>query len=242
MLYFLPNHPSFAEMPGLERALRANVTPAMVRRIAEAGAGGRVLAVNATSLDDGAPRVFDLVAEARRAAATGEIDRIHKVMLASAGIPGAFPFRVVDDQMYVDGGVTGNIIYGGRLAEQDSLAAAWQRAYPGVAVPKTRYWVLFNNQFRPPPVVVEPRWPAVVSRSLETGTRAATATAVRHLFAMAEVSRLKRGADVEVRVASIPDDWRPPKPGVFVRETMNDLADLGERMGAEPSAWRAAPW
>jgi hypothetical protein len=59
---------------------------------------------------------------------------------------------------------------------------------------------------------------AVIQRSLETSSRAATATAVRHLFAMAEISRLKRNADVEVRVVSIPGDWVPPVPGVFKKD------------------------
>ena len=49
---------------------------------------------------------------------------------------------------------------------------------------------------------------------------------------MAEISRLKRKADVEVRIVSIPGDWFPPVPGTFIKETMNNLADLGERMGA----------
>jgi predicted acylesterase/phospholipase RssA len=34
-------------------------------------------------------------------------------MLASACIPGAFPFRIIDQELYVDGGVTRNILYGG---------------------------------------------------------------------------------------------------------------------------------
>ena len=72
-------------------------------------------------------------------------------MLASAGIPGAFPFRIIDGQLYVDGGVTGNIIYGGRIAEEDSLPAQWQKTYPNLLIPKFRYWVIFNNQFRPVP-------------------------------------------------------------------------------------------
>ena len=67
-----------------------------------------------------------------------------------------------------------------------------------------RYWVIFNNQFRPVPEVTAPRWPSVIQRSLETSTRAATATAVRHLYAMAEISRLKRKAEMEVRIVSIP--------------------------------------
>jgi len=32
-------------------------------------------------------------------------------------------------------------------------------------------------------------------------------------------------------------DWSPPGPGVFVKGTMNNLADLGERMGADPASW-----
>jgi hypothetical protein len=241
-LYFLPDNISFAEVPGLEREMRKYITVDMLRRIAKAGADGRLLAVNTTNLDEATSRVFDLVAEAQRAADTGQVDRVHSIMLASAGIPGAFPFRIIDDELYVDGGVTGNIIYGGRIAEEDSLPALWQKAYPNLPIPKIRYWVIFNNQFRPIPQVTAPNWPAVISRSLETSTRAATATAVRHLFAMAEISRLKRKADVEVRVVSIPPDWSPPVPGVFIKETMNNLADLGEKMGANPANWRDEPW
>ena len=240
-LYFLPDNISFAEVPGLEREIREHITVDKLRRIAQAGAGGRLLAVNTTDLDTGTSRVFDLVGEAQRAVNSGQLDRIHNIMLASAGIPGAFPFRIIDGQLYVDGGVTGNIIYGGRIAEEDTLPAQWQKTYPNLLIPKFRYWVIFNNQFRPVPEVVAPNWPAVIQRSLETSTRAATATAVRHLFAMGEISRLRRKADVEVRIVSIPGDWFPPVPGTFIKETMNNLADLGEKMGANPASWSTEP-
>jgi hypothetical protein len=241
ILFFLPDNISFAEVPGLEREMRSHITIDMVRNIAKAGSDGRLLAVNTTDLDEGTSRVFDLVAEAQRAVAENKLDRIHSVMLASAGIPGAFPFRMIDDQLYVDGGVTGNIIYGGRIGEEDSVPAQWQKSYPGLPIPKIRDWVIFNNQFRPVPVVTPPNWPAVIQRAMETSTRAATATAVRHLFAMAEISRLKRKADVEVRVVSIPGDWFPPVAGTFIKETMNNLVDLGERMGADPASWSTEP-
>jgi hypothetical protein len=240
-LYFLPDNISFAEVPGLEREIRDHITVDMLRRIAKAGADGRLLLVNTTELDVGQPRVFDLVAEAQRVADSGQIERVHNIILASAGIPGAFPFRMIDGELYVDGGVTGNIIYGGRIAEEDSLPALWQKAYPNHGDPKFRFWVIFNNQFRPVPKPVAPNWLAVIQRSLETSTRAATATAVRHLFAMAEISRLKRKADVEVRIVSIPGDWLPPVPAIFNKETMNNLADLGEKMGADPASWSSEP-
>ena len=237
MLYFLPDNISFAEVPGLEREMRQHVTMDMVRRIAKAGADGRMLVVNTTNLDDAAPRVFDLVEEAQRAADSGVLERIHNIMLASAGIPGAFPFRIIDQELYVDGGVTGNILYGGRAEEENALPALWQRTYPDVPIPKIRFWIIFNNQFRPVPHLTPPKWMAVVQRSLETATRASTATALKHLVALAEIARLKRNADVEIRIVSIPGDWFPPAPGVFVKETMNNLADLGERMGADPTNW-----
>jgi Patatin-like phospholipase len=240
-LYFLPDNISFAEVPGLEREMHKHITLDMLRRIAKAGADGRLLAVNTTNLDEATSRVFDLVVEAQRASDSGQVDRVHNIMLASAGIPGAFPFRIIDEELYVDGGVTGNIIYGGRIGEEDSLPALWQKAYPKLPIPKIRYWVIFNNQFRPVPQATAPKWPAVISRSLETSTRAATSTAVRHLFAMAEISRLKRKAEVEVRIVSIPGDWVPPVPGIFIKETVNNLADLGEKMGADPASWSNQP-
>jgi hypothetical protein len=237
MLYFLPDNISFAEVPGLEREMRQHVTMDMARRIAKAGADGRWLLVNTTNLDDAAPRVFDLVQEAQRAIDSGELERIHNIMLASAGIPGAFPFRIIDQELYVDGGVTGNILYGGRTEEEEGLPALWQRTYPDIPMPKVRFWIIFNNQFRPVPHVTPPKWITVVQRSLETATRSATATAVRHLVALTEIARLKRNADVEIRMVSIPGDWFPPAAGVFVKETMNNLADLGERMGVDPASW-----
>ena len=237
ILYFLPNNISFAEVPGLEREMREKIDLALITRLAEAGQDGRMLVVNTTNVDDSTGRVWDLVAEAQRVRTTGDVDRVHRILLASSGIPGAFPFREIDNELYVDGGVTGNILYGGRLREEDTFTAVWARQYPDTPIPTLRYWVIFNNQVRPPPQVTAPTWPAVVSRSLEMGTRSATLTSMRHLYSLAEIARLKHGATIEVRIVAVPGEWSPPKPGVFVSETMNNLADLGERMGSDPASW-----
>jgi hypothetical protein len=237
-LYFLPANESFATVPGLESELRTRVDMAMIRRLADASQQGRFLLVNTTDVDDGGSQVWDVGSEAQRAVESGNVDRVHRILLASAGIPGAFPFREIDGALYVDGGVTGNILYGGGTREERSLPAMWAAAYPDLPMPTVRYWVIFNNQLRPLPQVTAPTWTAIVARSLEMGTRAATVTAIRHLFAQADIAELKRGGEVEVRVVAVPNDFVPPKAGVFIKETMNALADLGERMGADPSSWR----
>jgi predicted acylesterase/phospholipase RssA len=211
---------------------------AMIRRIADASRQGRFLLVNTTDVDDGGSRVWDVGSEAQRAVESGDVARVHRILLASAGIPGAFPFREIDGALYVDGGVTGNILYGGATREEQTLPALWAVTYPDLPVPTMRFWVIFNNQLRPLPQVTAPTWTAIVARSLEMGTRAATVTAIRHLFTQAEVAELKRGGEVEVRVVAVPNDFVPPKPGVFIKETMNALADLGEHMGADPASWR----
>jgi hypothetical protein len=236
-LYFLPVNESFATVPGLERELRTRVDLALLRRIADASRQGRFLLVNTSDVDDGGGWVWDVSSEAQRAVESGDVERVHRILLASAGIPGAFPFRVIDGALYVDGGVTGNILYGGGTREEQTLPAVWAVRYPQLPVPTLRMWVIFNNQLRPLPQVTAPTWPAVIARSLEMGTRAATVTAIRHLFAQAEIAHLKHGGAAEIRVVAVPNDFVPPKAGVFIKETMNALADLGERMGADPTSW-----
>jgi hypothetical protein len=135
--------------------------------------------------------------------------------------------------------MTGNILYGGRLSGEGDFAAVWTRLYPGTPIPPIRYWVIFNNQFHPPPEIVQPNWKTVLPRSVDLSSRSATVNGIRHLFALATIARLQSGADVQVRYIAVPDDWAPPKPGVFEKETMNALADMGERMGADLKSWQS---
>jgi hypothetical protein len=108
-------------------------------------------------------------------------------------------------------------------------------------MPRLRYWIIFNNQFRFPPQVTQERWPEIMSRATIMATQTSTMNSMRHLYAQAELAHLKHNADVEVRVMAVPDAWVPPKPGTFQKEVMNALADLGERMGADPASWRTEP-
>jgi len=240
-LFFLPNNPSFFTLPGLERDLRAALDRGMIERIAAAEGTGRALLVNTTNVDFGDMRAWDIVAEAKRSLAGNNEDHVRTILLASAGIPAIFPARGIGDYLYVDGAITGNILYGGRAREDESFPALWLAAHPKRAMPRLRYWVIFNNQIRFPPQVTQDRWPDIMSRTTIMSTQASTVNSMRHLYAQAEISRLKYRADVEVRVMAVPDAWVPPKPGSFQAEVMNELADLGEKMGADPASWRTDP-
>jgi len=128
---------------------------------------------------------WNIIAEAKMALARNDPERVPRLLLASAGIPGFFPARDIDNYLYVDGAITGNILYGGGRGESATLPALWQVKHPGVPMPRMRYWVIFNNQLRAPPTIVRPRWFDIIMRSVEVSTRAASLNGMRQLFQIA---------------------------------------------------------
>ena len=90
MLFFLPNNPSFYILPGLERELRGALDRPMLERIAAQEPTGRSLLVNTTNVDFGDMHAWDIIAEARSAVTGNNEERVHEILLASAGIPGHF--------------------------------------------------------------------------------------------------------------------------------------------------------
>jgi hypothetical protein len=144
--------------------------------------------------------------------------------------------------LYIDGSMTGNILIGGPQAHADreTFIARWLTAYPQLPLPTLRYWIILNNEVRWPPEVVPHKLGAVLSASLTASSRSATINCIRLLILQADLARLTNNADIEVRIVAVPDGWVAPKPGSFVAETMNALADLGEKMGADPGSWRTS--
>ena len=238
LLFFMPDNASFAEVPGLEREVDSFINMDFARRVADESTRGRMLFINTTNLDDGSQLPFRWGLAAQRAVKDGDIRRLQNILLASSGIPGAFPPRQVDSWLLVDGAVTSNIIYGGAMRREDSFGASWKRLYPQQPMPKLRYWVLLNNYAVAQPRTVQPTWPSVIERSLEVAVRASTTVALRHLYAMAEVTRLRGDGETEVRWVAIPNSWKAPVEGIFKEPTMRSLSDLGRAMGRDPASWK----
>jgi len=236
-LFFLPTNPSFMTIPGLDRDVRTVIDAQFVARMAEQSKLGKGLVVSATDLDFGRQRFWEVGFEAELAAESGDLDRVHRILLASAAIPAVFPAIAIDDSLYADGGVSANVFLRLEHRNPNSLVARWFAAHPGEPLPKFRYWIVINNQTEHRPSVVQPRWPGVVGPSLEVAVRAATLAQVRWLATEAVLVNTVYGAEIEVLVVSIPNDWTPPLPGDFRKETMESLSDLGRALGADPSSW-----
>ena len=241
LMFFMPSNPSFYALPGLEQEMSAKLDRPMLERVVAEGAKGRTLLVNTTNIDLGEMRAWDIVAETKTALRKNDEKHVYSVLLASAGIPAVFPARDIGEWLYVDGAITGNILYGGRAGEADSFPVRWRKAYPREPLPRLRYWVIFNNQVRFPPQITPERWPDIMSRATIMGTQTSTLNSMRHLFTLAELVRVKHEAEIEVRFMAVPDSFVPSVPGSFKSEVMNTLADIGEQMGANPESWRTDP-
>ena len=236
-LFFMPDNESFAEVPGLERVMRTEIDVERIRRIAEQGELGRALFVNTTDLDLGCLHPFELTSAAKLAGENGDYERVYQILLASSGIPGVFPSREIDGVLYVDGCITANILHGGVTKREQTPLYRFRQAMPDEPPMKMRYWVVLNNQQRSQPCVTQPTWPDVLARSVDVSVRASTITSLRHLYAHAEVSNLLGDGEIEVRWIGIPNDWRAPVEGIFKKETMNSLADIGYQLGKSRAAW-----
>ena len=84
-------------------------------------------------------------------------------------------------------------------------------------------------------------WPAIVQRSLYVAVRSAEAIALRHLYALAEATKLRGDGDVEVRWVAVPQTWKPFNDQFFDKTTMRQLSDEGRRLGADPNSWMTNP-
>ncbi len=241
LLFFLPGNPSLLTLNGLEQELRTQVNAELVRAIADGSRDARVLCVASTNLDYGEQRIFDVGAEAEVVAPSGDASRIHQMLLASSAIPGAFLPRIIDGCMYVDGGVTSNILYNPDMNAPDSGLALWRRKHPDRPIPRQRIWVVIDEQFDTAPKVVQPTWVSVAGASVELMIRSSTHTALRQLADEAALIRSTTGADIEVRYVDIPGTWKDPASdtGMFDKRTMDSLATLGMKMGADPSSWKS---
>ena len=108
-------------------------------------------------------------------------------------------------------------------------------------MPKFRVWVVVNQQLKPQHAVTQPKWISISARALGTLTSASQLFALALLREMTHVAETDRGMDIELRFVSIPVD--APKnetKDMFAKEYMLGLADLGRKMGADPSTWQTA--
>jgi len=238
-LAFWPSRVSMFDNENLEAYIRGQIDEDLVRAVAEGAEEDRIVLVGATNLDQGRMRVWNLCTEARGALGSKSVDRIQSMLLASAAIPAAFPPVEIDGDMYVDGGASEQLYALGDTNRDHNPARIWRERHPGIPLPKVRVWIIVNTKLELDPAITQPKWGAIVGRSISTLMRASLVSTLQRLQATAEMYRKSDEIDVEFRYVAIPDDYSPVEgEEMFDEEIMTALSDLGRKMGADPSSWR----
>jgi hypothetical protein len=233
LLFFLPRRTSFLDNSALESLVEEFIDDERTRRIARVRREeSRVLLIGTHNLDEGLMRTWSVGLEAAR---PDGVDRVRRILLASAAIPVVFPPIEIDGALYADGAVSSPLFLG--TGTPLHVAALWQEANPELAAAKIRVWVIVNEKLSSEPRVAQPAWLDVGIGIARSMMRSGTYAALRTTELMALYLR-ERGADVEFRFVHVPADFEdPPAQDLFDRQTMQRLSDRGVEMGRDPASW-----
>ncbi len=238
-IYVHPENASLMDIPGIERDLESIINVDFAKKINDATTDGRILLIQTGNIDQQIPGVFDFTKESQKAEEIKDASRMQEIILASSAIPAIFPPREIDGTLYVDGGAIGNFYTGGRgSAKHDTFGQLWKKHHPDAPIPLTRYWVILNGNLRIPPEISEPTWPEIFNRSFQLLYTSAEITALRFLYARAELTQARGDGKVEVRWIALDTPLPAPDPtNMFNQAAMQSLSDYGKKIGANPKSW-----
>ncbi len=235
-LAFWPSRVSLYNNDKLAGYIRDQIDEDLVDLLAQGADEDRVVLVGATNLDKGRMRVWNLCTEAR---SSGAVELIESMLLASAAIPMAFPPVEIDGDMYVDGGASEQLYALGDTNRVLNPATIWRDRHPDIPLPPIRIWIVVNTKLELGPAITQPKWGAIVGRSISTLTRASLIGTLQRLQATAAMFENIDDVAVEFRFVAIPNDDEPIAADEFFdKEIMVGLADLGYRMGTDPESWQ----
>ncbi len=234
--------PGVLSTNNLQGLVDTYVDTQMVRDIAREQAKGRSLLVATTNLDTQSGIVWDIGAIAKSAVDSKSPeqiirgrDLIRKVLVASASVPGAFAPVMIDvdrqtpqgiepfSEMHVDGGVTLPF-----FVLPESLLN-WE--VPRDLFSGGHIYVLINGKISPQPSVTPYNAINIMSRSLETLTKA---QARSNLIAVEGFAQ-RNGMDIGV--VSLPDEFTEGGMLAFEADSMRRVFYYGFQLGASDKLW-----
>ncbi len=227
-----------ADTTPLFRTIARELDATMIARIGEGYRQGRLLLIGTTNLDAQVPVIWNVGA----IAASGHPDApalIHRIMLASASIPGAFAPALFDvtvdgvrhQELHVDGGAFAQaFLY--PVAVTQARRARIARRLP---VQPIRAWVIRNARLDPNWAATDRRTMTIAGRAVETMIASSGLNDVMRIWLNAQRD------DVEYRLAYIGSDFDVPYTTPFNPAYMGPLFEYGRARAAAGYDWARQP-
>lgn len=229
---------AMADNTPLYRMIARYLDANMLRAIAAAYNDGRLLLIGTTDLDQQQPVVWNIGA----IAASGHpsaLSTIHKILLASAAVPAAFPPVMFDvtvngqlrQEMHVDGGAVAQVfLYPPALAR--TRQARMRRGQDVAAV--TAY-IIRNGRLEPGWQPVKRKIFTIAGRAISTMIATSGVNDVQRIY----FNTQRDGIDFNL--AAIGSDFRDEAPEPFDQGYMRKLYDHGYRLAQAGYRWEKLP-
>ena len=227
---------AMADTTPLYRLIKKYVTQDMLNRIAMEYEKGRLLFIGTTNLDAERPVVWNITKIAASHSA-GSLELVHKILRASAAIPGAFPPVMINVQangrsyteMHVDGSVAAQVfVYWAGVRLKD-LAAA------NGAQRERKVYVLRNAR-------LDPEWSSVKRQTLPITFKAiAGLLEYQGLDDLYRIFTVCQRDGTNFNLAYIPKTFTEPERSDFDRAYMQKLYDFGFAEAKAGYHWAKQP-
>jgi predicted acylesterase/phospholipase RssA len=228
--------PSLADTSKLAELVARYVDRKFLRAVAAEYRRGRILLIGTTNLDLQRPIIWNMgeIAASNHPQAP---ELFHKVIMASAAIPGAFPpvnIPVIAEgklyeEMHVDGGVTREVF----IAPTQLNLKTFDRFY--AAAPIRRIYIVKNGKLSPEFEAVQPTAINIAARSITTLTKSQSYGDIYRIWRTAVES------DADFNVAAIPAGFAVKAKQAFDPEYQRALYQVGFKMGRGGVDWAKLP-
>jgi hypothetical protein len=227
---------SLAESTPLRKLVEQYITDAMLEDIAHEHARGRRLLIGTTNLDAERPVVWDIGAIASSQVTTRR-QLVIDVIIASASIPGVFPpvkLKVVADgqlyeEIHVDGGTSNQAF----LFPSNFSVGSVDKKY-NTRRTRTLY-VLRNGKVSPEYSVVKPKLASIIGKSISSLIKT---QGIGDLYRM--YSNARRDG-IAFKAVWVPESFTEKETVPFDQKYMNNLFQVGYKMGQEGIPWASQP-
>lgn len=227
---------ALADNTPLQRLVKKYITEDMLKEIAQEHARGRLLLIATTNLDARQAVIWNM----GRIAASGHPEALalfHKILLASAAIPGAFPPVMIDveadgqryQEMHVDGGAMAQA-----FLYPPAIKVADISKQHGV-VRERRLYIIRNAR-------LDPDWAEVERRTLSIASRAITS--LIHTQGIGDLYKIYAQTQrdgIDFNLAYIPESFDAPHKEEFDTEYMRQLFQVGYDLAVKGYQWGKLP-
>jgi len=218
---------AMADTTPLWKLVKKSITQEMLDAIAVEHDRGRILLIATTNLDVRRAVIWNIT-EIAATRSPGALDLVHKILIASAAIPGTFPPVMIDveangkayQEMHVDGGTAAQVFVYPAAIHLSDLSERQRTLY-----------IIRNAR-------LDPEWAQVDRRTLPIAFRAITCLIQNQGFGdLYRIFAVAQRDHVDYNLAFIPPTFDVPHTADFDPTYMKALFDAGYRMAGAGRDW-----